>query len=131
MTNHEASCSCGQLKAHVQGDPIRISICHCLACQKRSGSAFAYQARFATDGVTIDGESCEYSRTGDSGTTACFHFCPRCGSTVFYTTVGSPEFVSIAVGAFAEPDFPAPQVSVYEERQHAWLGLPENMQHFA
>ena len=56
MTTHTASCRCGQLPATVTGEPVRVSVCHCLDCQRRSGSAFAAQARFPAETVTIEGE---------------------------------------------------------------------------
>ena len=124
-----ASCSCGQLVATVVGEPIRVGVCHCLACQQRSGSVFATQARFPTASVTIAGESREYVRTGDAGGQGHFHFCPVCGSTVYYTTSFEPEYVAIPVGVFADPAFPAPMRSVYEERMHSWVTLPNDIEH--
>lgn len=123
-----ASCSCGQLQAHVSGEPVRISVCHCLACQRRTGSVFAAQARFPRAAVAILGASAEYVRVGDEGTTATFGFCPTCGATVYYTG-GDAGTIAIPVGAFAEPSFPAPTVSVYEERMHAWVRMPDDMEH--
>lgn len=52
-----------------------------------------------------------------------FNFCSVCGSTVFYTIDGMSEVTAIAVGAFTDPQFPAPTYSVYETRKHAWLSL--------
>ncbi len=49
MAEHHASCSCGQLTLVARGDPIRVSMCHCLACRRRTGSTYGAQARFATD----------------------------------------------------------------------------------
>lgn len=129
MADRLASCCCGKLVARVRGEPVRISICHCLACQRRSGSAFAAQARFPAEAVTIEGPSTEYVRVGDEGGRARFHFCPVCGTTVFYTPDALPDVVVIPVGAFADPNFPQPRVSVYESRMHGWLGLPEEMEH--
>lgn len=130
MQTRLASCSCGQLSARVTGDPVRNSICHCLACQRRTGGPFAQQARFPREQVTITGQSTVYSRTGDAGTTAHFHFCPTCGSTVFYEGEGLQGCVAIPVGAFADPGFPAPTVSVYEERMHGWVVPPCDAEHF-
>jgi hypothetical protein len=70
MPSRDAACSCGQLRLTADGDPVRISMCHCLACQRRTGS-----------------------------------------------------------GVFADPTFPAPTVSVWEERRHPWLALPAAMEH--
>lgn len=130
MTTRRAECSCGQLTLTTEGDPIRISICHCLACQRRTGSVFSVQARFPREKVAVTGRSTSYVLTGDSGGRATFHFCPECGATVYYEIEQVPDVIAVPVGAFADPAFPAPKVSVYEERRHAWVGVPEDAEHF-
>jgi len=120
MTERVASCSCGQLRVTCEGEPVRVSICHCLECQKRTGSVFATQARFSHERVTIAGRAAQWTRLGDSGQPTTFQFCPLCGSTVYWEPAGAPGFVAVAVGMFADPGFPQPIVSVYEERQHPW-----------
>lgn len=129
MSTRLASCSCGQLAARVSGDPVRVSICHCLACQRRTGSVFGQQARFPRQNVTIAGQSTRYTRVGDEGTRATFHFCPQCGATVYYEAEGQEEWLAIPVGAFADPGFPSPTVSVYEERMHRWVVPPPEAEH--
>ena len=86
MDPRVAACSCGQLRLTAEGEPVRISICHCRACQRRTGSAFGVQARFPASGVEIAGRRTEYARISDHGETRTFSFCPDCGATVFYTT---------------------------------------------
>jgi len=130
MTTRRAACCCGQLNAVTEGDPVRISMCHCLACQRRTGSTFGAQARFPRDRVSINGTSTQYVRTADSGDNITFHFCPACGSTVFYRPDQEPDLIAIPLGAFADPSFPAPTVSVYESRRHVWTGLPPDVEHF-
>ena len=129
MPNRLASCSCGQLTAQVNSEPVRVSICHCLACQRRTGSVFGEQARFSRESVTISGASTEYVRVGDEGSKVKFHFCPVCGSTVYYEPEGLEAFVAVPVGAFADPGFPTPSVSVYEERMHQWVVPPPAAEH--
>jgi hypothetical protein len=124
VTTREGTCSCGQLRVSCRGEPVRISICHCLDCQKRTGSAFGYQVRFPTDRVTVAGEVKEFERLGDSGQTLTFRFCPRCGSTVYWTLPSQPGLIAVAVGAFADPNHPAPRFSVYERRRHHWVDVP-------
>ena len=123
----EATCTCGQLRATVEGDPIRVSICHCLACQRRTGSAFGVQARFDESQVRTEGEATEYVRLSDDGDERTSWFCPHCGATVFYRVAGLPG-IAIPVGAFADPDFPPPIRSIYENRKHAWVGLPGRLE---
>ncbi|MGD8977652.1 MAG: GFA family protein [Gammaproteobacteria bacterium] len=130
MTQREARCSCGQLKLIARADPLRVSVCHCLACQRRTGSPYGAQARFPADQVEVQGTSTEYARVGDSGGHITFHFCPTCGATVFYRIEDMPEFVAVPVGAFADPDFPPPRVSVYEARRHDWVRVPDGVEHF-
>jgi hypothetical protein len=125
MATHDAACSCGQLQLTAEGEPIRISMCHCLACQRRTGSAFGMQARFPSNHVRIVGRYTEYVRASDEGEERTFHFCPTCGATVFYTLSTVPDAVSVPIGAFADPAFPPPTVSVYESRRHPWVAVPD------
>jgi hypothetical protein len=131
MPTRVASCSCGQLSLTVTEDPIRVSICHCLACQRRTGSVFGAQARFRSDAVKVGGRSQNYFRVGDEGNRIVFHFCPQCGATVHWQIEGREDIIAVAVGAFAEPGFPAPTVSVYERRKHSWVSVPTSVEHLA
>ena len=121
MATRKASCCCGRLSLICEGEPVRISICHCNACQKRTGSVFGTQARFPREQVTIVGQSTKYARLGDSEKPITFHFCPDCGSTVYWEIDNAPGLIAVAVGTFADPTFPPPRHSVYEDRQHAWV----------
>jgi hypothetical protein len=128
MATRDAACSCGQLQLTVQGDPVRISVCHCLACQRRTGSAFAMQARYPASEVHVVGRCTQYTRTSDLGEERTFRFCADCGATVFYTTADAPDVIAVPIGAFADPSFPAPTVSVYESRRHSWVTLSPEIQ---
>jgi hypothetical protein len=125
----EARCSCGQLTARTVGERLRVSVCHCLACQLRTGSAFGAQARFSVNNVKIGGESALYERQGDSGNSISFYFCPKCGATVFYRLAEHPDLIGVTWGAFAGQPFPAPTVVHYGARKQEWLdiaGIEEN-----
>jgi hypothetical protein len=123
MSSRTASCSCAQLRIQVEGEPQGVGICHCLACQRRTGSVFAALASFPAP-FQVFGTATEYVRVGDQGARFIFRFCPVCGTTVFHTEEGDDDSVAVAVGAFADPAFPAPQVSVYDCRRHPWVQLP-------
>lgn len=128
MVTRLASCSCGRLTATVHGEPLRVSVCHCLACQRRTGSVFGAQARFARAAVELSGAGTEYVRVGDAGGQARFTFCPSCGATLHYVVDGQEDTIAIPVGAFADPAFPAPTRSVYEERKHPWVTMPPGIE---
>jgi hypothetical protein len=130
MVTREAHCSCGQLRLACEGEPVRISICHCLECQRRTGSVFGTQARFSRARVTrIEGRATAFTRIADSGNEITFHFCPACGTTVYWELARMPDILAVAIGAFADPGFPAPGVSVYERRQHAWVETSLPLEH--
>jgi hypothetical protein len=129
MTSREAACHCGQLRLEVTGDPFAVSVCHCLACQRRTGSAFGMQAAFRPAQVEIRGRYGDYVRVSDEADRKehVFHFCPECGSQVFYTEPTEPDLVVVSVGSFADPSFPPPTESGYDHRRHPWIGLPDSI----
>lgn len=123
MLERTATCRCRQLSATCRGEPVRVSVCHCLDCQKRTGSAFAAQARWANENVTLTGTAKEWTRTADSGNRVTYRFCPDCGSTVAYTIESWPGVTAIPYGAFAGTQMPAPGFSVYDDRRHSWVEI--------
>ena len=133
MDTRDAACHCGQLRLEVTGNPLAVSICNCLACQRRTGSAFGMQAGYRADQVQIAGRYNDYTRVSDEADKKehVFHFCPDCGSQVFYTEPSDPNLVVVSVGAFADPSFPPPTESGYDSRRHPWVGLPDSVQRFA
>jgi hypothetical protein len=74
--------------------------------------------------ITFDGRATPWKRTGESGNTLTFNFCPTCGSTVYFENEAFPGIIGIAIGNFADPNFPAPTIAVWEETRHSWLSLP-------
>lgn len=129
MPSRTASCACGQLSIEVEGETLGAGVCHCFACQKRTGSVFAALAAFAAP-YKVAGEASEHIRTGDRGSRARFRFCPVCGSNLFHTQEGDDEMVLVAVGCFADPDFPPPTDSLYESRKHNWVRMPPGIAAF-
>jgi len=132
-TVRQAACHCGQLRLEVTGEPFSVSICNCLACQRRTGSAFGMQAGYKDEQVRVDGRYSDYSRLSDEADRRehVFHFCPECGSQVFYTEPDEEGLIVVSVGSFADPTFPPPTQSGYDSRRHPWVGLPDSIERFA
>jgi hypothetical protein len=126
-TIRRAVCSCGQFQLAVEGEPSRIWICHCLACQRRSGAIFGNLARFRREQVTANGSATAWKGTGENGHALTCHFCPTCGSTVSLASGAFPEFVAIAIGNFADPNIAGPTLPVWEETRHSWILLPPDI----
>ncbi len=123
---HKAACSCGQLGINYDGEITKTTLCHCFECQKRTGSVFGVQTRLDKSKAVITGTSTIYQRTGDEGGLITFHFCPKCGSTVFYEASWMPGFIAVPIGAFSDPSLPAPVMQIYGDRKHHWVVLPDS-----
>ncbi|MDB4933120.1 MAG: Glutathione-dependent formaldehyde-activating, family protein [Labilithrix sp.] len=129
-----AHCGCGQLRARSEGDPAIVSVCHCLDCQRRSGSAFGAGAFFPKERVQITGQDKTFTRTvrtDQERRTVTNHFCATCGGTLFWEAEGRPGMVGISLGMFEDPRFAAPARSVYEDRMHPWLALTGDLERIA
>jgi hypothetical protein len=125
-----AECQCGQLAVDLPGPSPAVVACHCLACQRRSGSPFGVLAYYPADQLVMHGEASCFERTTDEGNRFESFFCPVCGSTVYARAGKHPTLIGVAVGAIADPGFPAPVRSVWEQSMHAWVSLPDGVQHF-
>ena len=128
---HVATCRCGGLSAHCSGTPIRVSVCHCSACQRRTGSAFSAQARFLSEAVRIDGDFHTFERTADSGRRVSYRFCPTCGTSLAYSIDAWPGVLAIPLGLFDDTGLPPPSYSIYERSMRSWVAItsPETEHH--
>lgn len=119
-----ALCHCGALRIECDGDPKFIAQCHCGLCQRRTGSSYSLGAWFDRSDVRIEGDEKTYRRTGeDTEFEIIFHFCPTCGTNLYWEQPGSvlPHMLSVAGGTFADRELPMPSFSVHAAHRHAWL----------
>ncbi|HMH64989.1 MAG TPA: GFA family protein, partial [Rhizomicrobium sp.] len=98
---------------------------------RRTGAPFGVGAYYAKDKVRISGASKLYTRQAASGHPFHLHFCPTCGTSLYWYSAYKPDTIGIAVGGFADPQFPVPVRSVWEQTRHGWVELPDGVQHFA
>jgi len=122
-----ARCQCGALTAIVSGEPLEVGVCHCTGCQRRTGSAFGVGAYFPKSQVRLEGGHKEFRREADNGRFVTNSFCPSCGSTIYWELDILPNGCGVAVGAFADPRFPAPTVSWWNRSAHTWAQLRDNV----
>jgi hypothetical protein len=128
MTARTAACHCGALRLSCAGAPKKVSMCHCLDCQRRTGSAFSVSVFYERGQVTVEsGIAQSFERPSASGFPVRFHFCARCGSNLYWEPARLPELIGVALGAFADPAFPCPEQSVWTQDKHEWLDLPASI----
>lgn len=123
MTERTATCACGQLRLACRGEPLKVSLCHCLDCQRRTGSTYGIAAFFPREAVKATGNASIYARPSDRGLPVVHYFCPTCGTSVYWEPQRLPDLVGVAVGTFADPSFPAPTQTVWDQRRHPWVKI--------
>ena len=125
---HVAQCACGGISASAEGDPEIVSLCHCTACQRRTGSPFGVGAYFRKDAVTLKGNPKAFVRkVENSERVVSNYFCPDCGGTVYWTADARPGQIGIGVGHFADPNFHPPMRAVWMQHRHEWVTLPPQL----
>jgi hypothetical protein len=131
MTTRTATCACGQLRIVCDGEPAFVAVCHCTACQKRTGTAYSVSAYYPVKQVlNIEGASKVFTRRSDAERDLHMHFCPECGSTVYWEPEWRPGHLAVAVGSFADPSFPKPTRAVWTEHRWQWLPALEGVPSF-
>lgn len=118
-----ARCSCGAVALSLPGPSSLVAACHCIDCQRRTGAPFGVGAFYSAETVTISGVPKEYIRAAASGGKVRSYFCRDCGSTVYWKADNLPAMIGVAVGAIADPNFPAPVRSVFERSKHSWVEI--------
>jgi hypothetical protein len=101
-----------------------------LDCQRRTGAPFGVGAFYPVDAVVISGLHKEFTRDAGSGEKVHTYFCPNCGSTVYWKADNLPSMIGVAVGALADPEYPAPVISVFERSKHSWVQIDGAVEHF-
>ena len=127
-SHHLATCACGALRIKASGDPAVVSVCNCTQCQRRTGSAFGVGAYYARERIlSIEGAHKTFSRTVESGRAVTNHFCPDCGTTVYWTLDLRPHQIGIALGCFEDADFVRPARIVWAQHRHEWVRFAEDL----
>jgi hypothetical protein len=126
----DARCSCGALTLTLTGSSKLVVACHCLDCQRRSGAPFGVGAFYPVDAVAISGTPKEFTREAESGGTVRTYFCPNCGSTIYWKADNLPSLIGVAIGALADPKYPAPVRSIFEQSKHDWVQVDGAVEHF-
>lgn len=106
-TQNTGGCVCGAVRFTATGDPLRVTICHCRWCQRRTGTAFGTEVVFNDDQVAVTGDevACYRHVSDESGRWLDIRFCRRCGSNLGFTLEAAPGLQTLPAGAFDDPDW--------------------------
>jgi hypothetical protein len=123
-----ASCACGGLKLTLAGEPTSVYACACQECQRATGSAFAYRAKYPKTAIMdVTGERRSWRRGSDAGRWIEQTFCPTCGTLLFMEGEVIPNDIVVSVGCFIDSDFAPPAALFWSGRRHGWYQLADGI----
>jgi hypothetical protein len=111
-------------------EPTFVAVCHCGACKRFTGSAFALFVVYPKSNFEIQGPIKEFASEGDSGKKIVRNFCPECGSGIFEEADSRPGYVLVNGGCFDEPGSLTPTVEAFCDKKLHWVSLDEGLQKF-
>jgi len=126
----EGGCSCAAVRYRLTSEPLFTHCCHCLNCQRQTGSAFVINLLIEADRVELlagDPQPVEVPR--DDGSTQRIYRCADCQVAVF-SEYGRPEIKFVRAGTLDEPSQVTPDVHIYTRSKVPWITLPESASAF-
>jgi hypothetical protein len=126
----EGGCSCGAVRYRLSADPLFIHCCHCLNCQRQTGSAFVINLLIESDRLELLGsEPQPVAVPRDDGSKQRIFRCPTCQVAVF-SEYGRPEVRFVRGGTLDEPSAVAPDVHIFTRSKLSWVVLPDSVPAF-
>src|SRR5262245_2826364 len=126
----EGGCACGAVRYRLTSEPMFVHCCHCLNCQRQTGSAFVVNLLIEADRVERLGEEPQaVDAPRDDGSVQRIHRCPRCQVAV-YSEYGRPEVLFVRAGTLDEPRAVTPDCHIYTRSKVGWVELPESANAF-
>jgi hypothetical protein len=127
---HEGSCLCKHVRYRVRGEPLEALACHCTACQRRTGSAFAIEVFFKDEQIEFLGAvPTEFEqRSDESGRWLKLAFCARCGSSIGLTAERRPGQRAVTGGTFDDPNWFRIGRHIWTRSKLHWVEIPEGVE---
>jgi hypothetical protein len=120
----EGGCACGEIRYRLASDPLITHCCHCLNCQRQTGSAFVINLLIEADRVELlGGEPQPVGAPRDDGSTQTIFRCPTCQVAV-YSQYGHPGVLFVRGGTLDDPSRFEPDVHIFTRSKLDWVALP-------
>ncbi len=127
----EGGCACGAVRYRLESAPMFVHCCHCLDCQRQTGSAFVLNALIEADRVSLSSGRVESSAMPtESGSPHHIFRCPSCGTALWSEYGGRSQVRFVRVGTLDEPSALTPDVHIYTRSKLPWVTLPDAVPRF-
>lgn len=128
---NEGGCACGEVRYRLDARPMFVHCCHCLDCQRQTGSAFVVNALIETDRITLlAGRPKPHAMPTDSGRPHDIYRCPTCGTALWSDYGGRPYLRFVRAGTLDDPNAVEPDVHIFTRTARSWVRFPEGARVF-
>lgn len=121
-------CQCGGVTYAITGAPIRVTGCHCMECQRQSGSAFGLALWVRPDDLRVTGAVKRHTRIADSGRPITGVFCPDCGVRLYNIPSYDEDVFLLKPGTLDDTSWLRPERMVWLRRRQGWVVLPGDIE---
>ena len=123
---YSGGCLCGAIRFEGNVEPELTFFCHCMDCQKESGSAFAVEFCVPRNSVSIVGKLHEHSVIGGSGKQITRRFCAICSSPIVVELAGHPDHLCVNAGGLDDASWLVPQMHLFTANKQPWIHIADN-----
>ena len=121
----DGRCACGEVRYRLTDVPMFVNCCHCLNCQRQTGSAFVVNLLIEADRVELlAGAPQPVDVPRDDGSTQRVFRCTSCQVAVF-SEYGLPQLRFVRAGTLDQPTGISPDVHIFTRSKVAWVKIPE------
>ena len=123
----KGQCHCGAVSYEMPVDTIHKALCHCSDCRRHSGAPMVAWGLVSKDDLKVEGETKEYA-SSENGRR---HFCPACGTALFYTNEQIfPGQVDVQIATLDDPDAIRPEAQIQVAERIGWMEKLDQMPAF-
>jgi hypothetical protein len=127
----EGRCACGAVRYRLTSAPMFVHCCHCLDCQRQTGSAFVLNAIIEADRIVlVAGDPRPVTVPTDSGRPHDIHRCPACQTAMWSDYGRRPNYRFVRIGTLDDPTALVPDVHIFTRSKQPWVRLPEGARAF-
>ena len=125
---YKGGCQCGAVRFEISAEPLTAYVCHCITCQKQSGSAFGMAIVVPTDAIAVlEGDTSTFIKTADSGRESDCVFCPKCGNRLFHHIKADAAMSMVKTGLLDDASDIIPVAHLWTSRALNWVTIPNDV----
>jgi hypothetical protein len=125
---YKGGCQCGACRFEIHTEPLTAYVCHCIACQKQSGSAFSMAIMVPTEAITLlDGDTSTFIKTAESGRQSDCIFCPKCGNRLFHHIKAGAAMTMVKTGLLDDAGEIKPVAHLWTSQALDWVDIPDGV----